>query len=321
MENENNTNNTNNIENSNSSSSTNVKMVLVILSLVVAVISAFRGYVLTTVGGLAIGLTSLTPFYIYTTTTLIAIYLSKEKHNIIANIMIILSLLTYGWTYWFVQQVVKNVTKVQVIIHPFFYIYLSSALFLVIALFINEKKEKVVKEGPNKNIQELSSGLENNINKDNFIFANIVLGLKEIPYGTESLLVNNTYDNTLDIIYVIDNNNQTIKTPITDIKSISFKVGMKVQNTSQKVESNETKSALLSAVVFGGNPLLQLAGNTAFNNAFDGLSNNYDKVNYNSCYDITVELVINGEEVRFIFSTPVNPNKFIDLINEKLNTK
>ena len=307
-----------NEKNTKSNNSNTVKIALIAISFLIAIFSAFRGYVLTTVEGDILGLTSLTPFYIYTATMLIAFVMAKKNNNIIANIMIILSILTYGWTFLFVQYLIKTATDVHIIIHPFFYIYLSSSIFLIIALFFNVKKEKIIKE-EKTSIQEVSNGIEESISKDNLIFAKIILGLKEIPYNTEALLVNNVPDNTLDIIYAIDNNNQTIKIPIKSIKNISYKQIMKMQNVSKEVEDNETKSMLLSAAVFGGNPLLQLAGNSVFNTMLDGSSKNYDKVNYNSAYEITLETIINNEEVRFILETASKPELFIKQINETIN--
>ena len=72
--------------------------------------------------------------------------------------------------------------------------------------------------------------INNNITKDDFIFGNFVLGLKGIPYNTEVLLVNNFMENTLDLVYTIDNSNQTIKVPVSDIKSISNKTIVRMQS-------------------------------------------------------------------------------------------
>ena len=316
MENE-----SNNINNTNQHTIRNIKVALIVISFLVAVFSAFRGYLFTTVEGHVVGLTSIKSFYVYNTTMILAFYTAKINHNIIANIMIILSILTYGWTYYIVQYVQQNATDVHVIIHPFYYIYFSSSIFLPISLLFNEKKPKKSKENEEKesSLQKQEVINDYNLDKDNFIFANFVLGLKGIPYDTEALLINNIPDNTLDIIYVIDNNNQTIKIPINQIKSISSRNCMKAQSVNKKVEDNETRSRLISAAVFGGNPMLQLAGNAAFNTMLDGISNNYDKMNFNTSFEITIETTINNEETKFIFDTISKPEKFINQINEKIS--
>ncbi len=307
----------NNIEKTKSGNNT-IKIAFIVISFIVAVFSAFRGYVVTTVEGEVLGLTSLTPFYLYTGCMFIAFYMAKKNKNIIANIMIIISILTYGWTFLFVQYLINKATDIHVIIHPYFYIYLSSAVFLLPALFFNDKKE-VIKKVEETQEPPISSELAESLNKDNFVFAKFILGLKEIPYNTEALLVNNITDNTLDIIYVLDSNNQTIKIPISNLKSISSKPSMRMQSTAKKVDDNENKGILLSAVVFGGNPLLQLAGNSLFTNMLDGTTKNYEKVNYNTFYEITLEALINNEETKFMLSSDLNPDKFINLVNDLIS--
>ena len=305
-----------NANNANTNNFKTIKIIFIIISIII-VLFTLTGYMLTSKEGGAVPLTSFESFYVYIITIAIALYMVINNKN--ANVMIILSILTYAWTYYLVQQMIKYITDVNIIIEPFFYIYLSSSIFLIISLFVNEKKQ-VNNEIP-ASLQNSNIGIENNLTKDNFIFASFVLGLKGIPYNTEALLVNNIPDNSLDLIYSIDNNNQTIKVPINNLKNISYKTSMRMQNISKKVESNETKSMLLSAVVFGGHPMLQLAGNSAFNSLFDGLSNNYDKINFNSYYEITIETFINGEEIKFILDTNSNPDIFIRQVNGAMSKK
>lgn len=289
-----------------------LKFLFIIISIIVVAFT-LTGYMLTSKEGGAVPLTSFESFYVYIITVSISLYMVINNKN--ANGMIVLTILTYLWTYYLVQQMIKYITDVNIIIEPLFYVYLSSAIFLVISLFFNDKKtDKNVKT----NFQNLNNNVTDSLDKNNFLFANFILGMKGIPFNTEVLLVNNVPDNSLDLIYAIDNNNQTIKLPIGTIRNISYKTSMQIQNISKKTESNETKSMLLSAVVFGGNPMLQLAGNSAFNSMFDEISNNYDKVNFNSYYEITIETLINGQEVKFIMNTKTYPNEFVKPILNKI---
>ena len=297
-----------NINNGNTNIFKTRKIIFIIISIII-VLFTLTGNMLTSKEGGAVSLTSFESFYVYIITIGITLYM-VINNNKNANIIIVLSILTYAWTYYLVQQMIKYIIDVNINIEPFFYVYLSSSIFLIISLFFNEKKQV------SNELQNSKINIEKNLNKDNFIFANFVLGLKEIPYNTETLLVNNIPDNSLDLIYSINNNNQTIKVPINNIKSISYKTSVKMQNVTKKIESNETKSMLLSAVVFGSNPILQLAGNSAFNSLFDGLSNNYDKINYNAYYEITIETFINDEEIKYILETNSNPDIFIKQVND-----
>lgn len=299
-----------NVDNANVNNFKIFKIIFIIISIVI-VLFTLSGNMLTSYEGGAVSLTSFESFYAYIITIALSLYMIVKNKN--ANVMIILSLLTYVWTYYLVQQMIKYVTNVSIIVEPFFYVYLSSSIFLIISLFFNENKE-INNEIP-ASLQNANINMESNLNKDNFIFASFVLGLKGIPLNTETLLVNNITDNSLDLIYAIDNNSQTIRIPISNIKSISYKTSMRMQNTSKKVQSNEMKGILLSAVVFGGNPLLQSVGNSAFNYLFDDLSNNYDKVNFNAYYVIDLETFINGQEVKFVLNTDYNPDVFIKQVN------
>ena len=101
-------------------------------------------------------------------------------------------------------------------------------------------------------------------------------------------------------------------------KNISYKTSMKMQNISKRTESNETKSMLLSAVVFGGTPMLQLAGNNLFNSIFDDISNNYEKVNFNSYYELVVEILIDGQEIKLTMNTDVYPDNFVKQLLNKV---
>ena len=302
------------MENKGSNSYKTFKILFIILSIVV-VLFTLTGYIITSKEGGGVALTSFESFYAYVITIAISLYLIMNDKN--GNITLFLSLLTYIWTYYLVQRMIEYITDVTIVIEPFFYLYLSSAIFIIISLFFNPKKQEIKKL--QTNFQNLNIDVANNLNKDNFIFANFILGLKGVPINTEVLLVNNIQDNSLDLIYAINDNSQTIKLPIGNIKNISYKNCIRMQNVSRKVESNETKSRLLSAVVFGGNPILQLAGNSAFNSIFDEISNNYDKVNFNSYYEINIEALINNQEVKFIMSTDTYPNQFIKQILNKIS--
>lgn len=303
------------MENTNNTNKNNLKTVKIILMVISIIIVLFTltGYMLTSKEGGAVSLISFESFYFYIAIIGIALYMVITNKD--ANIMILLALLTYVWTYYLVQQMIKYVTDVNIIIEPFFYIYLSSSIFLIISLFVNEKNQ--VNKEISSSLKSSNIVMDNNLNKDNFIFASFVFGLKGIPYNTETLLVNNITDNSLDLIYLINNNNQTIKVPINNIKNISYKTSMRMQNTPKKVEENETKSMLLSAVVFGGNPMLQFVGNSAFNTLFDGL--NYNKINLNTYYEITVEIFINNEEIKIVLDTNVNPDMFIRQVNTAMS--
>lgn len=284
-----------------------IKIILIVISIAIVLFS-LNGYMITSKEGGAIPLTLFESFYVYLLTVSFAIYLIIKNKK--SNGMIFLSILTYIWTYLIIRQMIKQFNDVNINIEPLFYVYLSSSIFLVISLFLNEKNNKE----KNINLENTNSNIKNTLSKDNFLFANFILGIKEIPLMQEILLVNNVQDNSLDLIYMINNNRQTMKISINCIKNISFKTSMKMQNMTKKVESNETRNMLLSAVMFGGNPLLQLIGNSAFNSLFEGISNNYDKVNFSAYFEINITAFVNDQEIKLLMNTNSNPKAFIDYL-------
>ena len=150
-------------------------------------------------------------------------------------------------------------------------------------------------------------------NENNLIFTNYITGIKGMPLDTIVLITNDIPNNSITFTYSLNNSDsQVITISKSNIKNITYKSKVRMQTINKKVEENETKSMLLSAAVFGGAPLLQLAGNAGFNKLFDSLSNNYNKLDYNSYYELTFETEFNGEPKNIVFSTETNPEQFIN---------
>ena len=286
-----------------------VKLTLLIIS-VLMVIFTTLGKIITSTKG-SVSIMQFESFYLYVVTMIVAIYLVIENKN--ATIPTIINLLSYLYTYYLVHETIRRVIEIKTTLTASYYIYMASSIFVLLSLFFN-KKDKVV-----ENEKELTNSIENEIDKNNFLFTNFLTGLKGIALNTTILLINDDKDKSFNMIYKDannENNNLSIKIPITNIKDITYISRVRMQNTDKKVEENTTKSILLSAATFGGSPLLQFAGNAGFNNLFNALSNNYEKVNYNSYYEITVDTSINNIDTKLIFTSDTNPEEFINLINK-----
>lgn len=281
-----------------------LKILMVVLSLIIVMFSLTGNIITTSVGG-SVSLLKFESFFVYIIAIVVALYMIFTDKN--ANIAIFVAILTYAWTYYLIQQMIDVIIDIKINITPTFYIYLSSVIFLIISLFINDKKQSNILE--KSDIQKS----ENNLPDENsFIFTNFISGIKEISLDTIVLIVNNSMDNSLDCVYSTNNQEKkTIKIPISAVTNITFIPKVRMQNIAKKPESNEVKSALLSAVVFGGNPLLQLAGATGFNNLFNSVSNNYDKINYSEYYEIIIMITMNNEDMKLILTTDTNPEQFI----------
>ena len=286
-----------------------IKVILLILSFLLVVFSTTGQIIISSKGSVSI--MQFESFYLYIVTIIASIYLIINNKN--ANIPIIINLLSYLYTYYLVHETIKRVVEVKTTLGNSYYIYMISSIFVLLSLFFNNKEKKLTKEN------EVNNNVDKEIDKNNFLFTNFLTGLKGIALNTTILLINDNTDKTINMVYKDinnENNNLNIKIPIVNIKDISYISRVKMQNTNKKIEENSTKSALLSAAMFGGSPLLQLAGTTGLNNLFNSLSNNYEKVNYNSYYEITINTVINNIETKLIFTTDNNPEEFINLVNK-----
>ena len=278
------------------------KLTFIILSIIIVMFS-LMGNIITSNKG-SVSLLFFESFYVYIVAIIFSLY--KTFKNKSSNISIIIALLTYLWTFYLVYQMLENITDIKLSIDPNFYVYLSSSLFLFISLFFNPIKITDNKQETTNQANKLDVVSNNNLSENNFIFTNSIIGLKEIPYNTTVLLVNNIPNNSIELIYNINNINQTKSFPINIVKSITYANKVRTSNVSKKIDENKTKSMLLSAVVFGGNPLVQMMGNSGFNSLFNSLSNNYEKV---------IELLINNESSKLVFSSQTNPESFIQNIS------
>lgn len=286
-----------------------IKVILLIVSSVLVAFSTTGQIIISSKGSVSI--MQFESFYLYIVTIIASIYLIINNKN--ANMPIIINLLSYLYTYYLVHETIKRVVEVKTTLGISYYIYMISSIFVLLSLFFNNKGKDLTKEN------EVNNNVDKEIDKNNFLFTNFLTGLKGIALNTTILLINDNTDKTINMVYKDinnENNNLSIKIPIVNIKDISYISRVKMQNTSKKIEENSTKSALLSAAMFGGSPLLQLAGTTGLNNLFNSLSNNYEKVNYNSYYEITINTVINNIETKLIFTTDNNPEEFINLVNK-----
>ena len=282
------------------------KLIFILLSFIIVMFSSTEAIVVSNKG--SANLLTFESFYAYLVIIVFAIYnILKNKKS---NLLIVLAMLTYAWTYLLIQQMINNITDVNITISNNFYLYLSSSVFLLFSLFINDNKKE-------ETIEKLSSS-GNDFDDSLFLFTSFVLGIKEIPFDSEVLITNNLEENTINLIYRINNSNQNFQIQKNKIKNISCTSRARTAIKNKKVEDNETKSLLLSAVMFGGNPIVQTLGNDGFNMLFNTLSNNYDKVEFNVEYEIIIEYLMDNQLKRIVVVSKMNPKKFLDnILNNK----
>lgn len=289
------------------------KIIMVVLSLMVACLS-LTGKILISDNG-SVTLAKFESFYIYISIIGILIYrlLSNGQK---ANILILFALSTYIWTYILAEQTMKAAVEINPKPDTAYYIYFSSAIFLIIALFINNKKASNNSnvESINNTVEQLNSNSE--IDKDNVAIARYVTGIKGIPVNSIVLVINNKENKTLDIIYKEQEDKTAITLPLTTINRITYNSRVIVGKANPVIKENENVSELLSAAFFGTNPILFNLSNAGLDGLFNAISNDYEKMQYNTYYEIVINTTINGELKNVVLNCDIDPKVFIDKIEK-----
>lgn len=152
------------------------------------------------------------------------------------------------------------------------------------------------------------------------LYVNKVSGFKEVPFNTVMLLVNDHSNNNLTINYEVDGKNKVDTISRSKITDVSFNSRIQMENSRKDVISNELKSHLAAAALFGGYPLAQYLGGNAINGVVNTLSDNYDKVDLNTYYEITLAFTNEENETqKMMFTTTDNPEKFINFLKTNIN--
>lgn len=265
---------------------------------------SLTGDIVTSQAG-GVSLFTFESFYFFIIGIIISLYFwYKNKNN---KGPLAFALITYPWTYYRVYELIYYIKDVKLTVTPLFYLYLSSYLFLFIAMFFSTKSSKNI-------VQETKEKETSPVQKEDFLFTRFLIGAKEIPYNTSVLLVNNVPSQTLDMIYMVEQQKTTKQIPLNNIMNLSYIGKLRTANYVKTVEENQTKSMLLSAAMFGGSPLLQLLGTNGFRTFFDSVSNNYDRINFSTEYEITIQFMENNMEQQLKVISDENPEIFIQQI-------
>lgn len=281
----------------------NIQLLLILIAIILVTISLTGDIVTSQAGG--VSLFTFESFYFFIIGIIISLYFwYKNKNN---KGLLAFALITYPWTYYRVYELIYYIKDVKLTVTPLFYLYLCSYLFLFIAMFFSAKSNKNI-------VQETKEKETSPVQKEDFLFTRFLIGAKEIPYNTSVLLVNNIPSQTLDMIYMVEQQKTTKQIPLNNIMNLSYIGKLRTANYVKTVEENQTKSMLLSAAMFGGSPLLQLLGTNGFRTFFDSVSNNYDRINFSTEYEITIQFMENNMEQQLKVISDENPEIFIQQI-------
>ncbi len=187
-----------------------------------------------------------------------------------------------------------------------FYLYTLAFILLVLHLFFKTQEKKVVTQD-NPFIKETE-----NIDKNDYLFSEFVMGIKEINYNTFMLLANDYNKKIMNIRYKLNGNPMNISINHENIKSIAFVSKVIMNKVPYKPEDNEHANFLLSTLLFSGNPL----SFTISKSLLDSWTPDEKSYNFNNLFELTITLENNQV---LVFETFSNPEFFINKFYQTKN--
>lgn len=151
------------------------------------------------------------------------------------------------------------------------------------------------------------------------LYVNKVSGFKDVPFNTLMLLVNDHANNNLTINYTIDGDQKIDTISRSKITEVTCNSRMQMEGTS-KAPGPDMKDTLSSFALFSGHPVKNYIHAQVVGGAIDAFSNNYDKVELNTYYEITIAYLNEENETqKMMFTTTENPDKFINFLKTTIN--
>ena len=239
---------------------------------------------------------------------IVIIYGYLRRNTIGSIIGYLLSLGGYSYTFFTLFKLLNsgvNGKKFTDILTPVyglgFYLYILSAVILIISIFIKNNTDDVDKG--NYNVD--------GIDKDSFILCNMILGIKEIPFN--SLVLLKKVDNALSIDFHNGDNVSSHTIPLDSIIDMSISEDLSVSHgdlMTLDVVNSDVASAniLLAYSLFPGYPLASMG----INSFLDNLLADYEKTDVKTWFIITIKYKQNEEELEIRFKTSKNPKSFVD---------
>lgn len=181
---------------------------------------------------------------------------------------------------------------VNIDLHLGFYLYVLSAIMLLISLFVKSDNSEV--EDNKYDVEQLD--------RDSFLLCNMVLGVKEIPFNTLVLLKRD--DNDLLINYQNGETCNTYKIPLNTIVDIVLSQDMSIGNEDNSLDGMST---VLAYSLFGGNLIAAMGASEIMN----AVTDDYEKTEFKTCFVITIKYKNGDEESEIKVKAKKNPKEFI----------
>lgn len=242
-------------------------------------------------------------FMIALTGLVILLYSSITKRKGLYIVSILITIVGYTYSAIAILSVLgKQASEIIINTHIGLILYILSAVIALISILI-----------PSKNNPTNETILNTKNEKENSIFTKKILGFKEIPYEALTVLSNDKNSKMLMLSYTINNEVKSITLPYKQIKDINYIVSTRLSEVSPKTNDSFAANALLSAVLFGGNPIIA-SGALAYLNSDD----TSQKTKFTTSFDIKITIIPTNETSEIILTTLVNPERFINEIKNDI---
>lgn len=279
----------------------NYKLYIVIITFVICFIAGFAEAV--TISSITFSVESYTlkmfsikGVPLVTTGLIFLVYsvISKKKSAyIISSLFVILG---YGYTFiTFINIYRSQINAIKIDVHVGLVLYIVSAVMFLIAIILPSSKKEHKEE------------IVDDAQRGNAIFTQKILGFKEIPYNSVTILTNNKDNKQIILSYVLNDKKNDIIVPYSEIKDVNYTISTRITEVDPKINDSVAANMMLSSFLFAGNPLLILGANYYLNNNDSGLS-----TKVTSTFDIKIVILHNNVSNDIILTTVANPKQFIN---------
>lgn len=241
------------------------------------------------------------------------VYSLVTKRKALSIISILIAFLGYFYTGY--SLFFSGLTSLNISYGLGFYLYFASFFFLgissIVFLLTLLNKEKV----DDKSIH-VDDSLENISNiQGKYILANYIMGISKRPdlYEKISVIVSSPETNNLGIVIGSDPP-VDLTIPYNDIVSICINGRVIMNNVKKEIKDDYTANVLLLLTLTNNLLVTQIVAKSGL---MSDLSN-YDKIKYDTLYEIEITYMENGVSNKLLFHSKINPNEFFKNFSEKI---
>ena len=240
---------------------------------------------------------SIKGFFLILASSFLIFYSQSKNKKVLFNIGNVIGIVGYiillYYSFWLKGKAVEE--NIVLEFEVGFYLVLCNLVILIInyiSIYDSISSEGNIKKSNNmiNNIvgQEVTHS-ENNTSEKPYILANYILGLQiKNMYNVLTIIVFDEENNQLSFVIGSDKDNVIKKEiKLEDINDITYKKNLVINNEPKRNDSDKEFTAQIAAAIMFG-PMGSMVGTSGL---LDDI-NNYEKVSFNSQFDIEISCKI-----------------------------